>query len=230
MIREFEVLLSKILEKGCLQDLKFPVKIREIDKSINIEISLFLNNEDVFCTRDDFTCLLNRFLAKYEYVLRRPDMGFVVNLTKQNYDSIRELFSSARQLEQDDSLLLRPIDSLGEKSLVADKNVRNIDFLDHKLPTDCTHATLKQNNSIIINKPFRTRTEVAESRPFLCGYRNCTSAFKRLEHLKRHTRIHTGERPFRCNFAGCFKRFARSDNLKQHLKVHNLYLITKRRK
>ncbi|KAK1350941.1 hypothetical protein CWI37_0010p0080 [Hamiltosporidium tvaerminnensis] len=59
------------------------------------------------------------------------------------------------------------------------------------------------------------------SRPFICHYKDCNSAFKRFEHLKRHYRIHTGERPFKCKFPGCYKTFARSDNLNQHLKVHN---------
>ena len=62
--------------------------------------------------------------------------------------------------------------------------------------------------------------EIAD-RPFVCMLQNCHRAFKRLEHLKRHHRIHTGERPFRCTYPGCYKSFARSDNLSQHLKVHN---------
>ena len=68
---------------------------------------------------------------------------------------------------------------------------------------------------------MRIHYEVTD-RPFVCTFQNCHRAFKRLEHLKRHHRIHTGERPFRCTYPGCYKSFARSDNLSQHLKVHNV--------
>ncbi|OAG29228.1 hypothetical protein NEDG_01301 [Nematocida displodere] len=64
------------------------------------------------------------------------------------------------------------------------------------------------------------RKSSTETRPFICSYVDCTKAFKRFEHLKRHYRIHTGEKPFRCPSVGCNKSFSRSDNLMQHSKVH----------
>lgn len=77
------------------------------------------------------------------------------------------------------------------------------------------------------NKAFKRIKHEISDRPFICTLQNCNRAFKRLEHLKRHHRIHTGERPFRCTYPGCYKTFARSDNLSQHLKIHNASSIYK---
>lgn len=56
-----------------------------------------------------------------------------------------------------------------------------------------------------------------DAKPFKC--KECTKAFRRSEHLKRHIRsVHSSERPFACMF--CEKKFSRSDNLSQHLKTH----------
>ena len=44
----------------------------------------------------------------------------------------------------------------------------------------------------------------------------CQKRFKRLEHLRRHNKTHTGERVFRCDIVGCGKWFSRSDNLMAH--------------
>lgn len=61
-----------------------------------------------------------------------------------------------------------------------------------------------------------------KERPFVCKEPDCLSAFKRLEHLKRHMKRHTGEKPYKCPFPGCLKAFSRSDNLSQHFRIHNI--------
>lgn len=63
-------------------------------------------------------------------------------------------------------------------------------------------------------------TTTTATKSHACPISQCLRRFKRLEHLKRHMRIHTLERPFRCSYPGCQKNFSRSDNLSQHIKTH----------
>lgn len=71
-------------------------------------------------------------------------------------------------------------------------------------------------------KAAPVRKDVTSERPFVCEVENCSRAFKRMEHLKRHLKMHTGERPFKCYYPGCDRSFSRSDNLHSHYRVHNL--------
>ncbi|KAI9004786.1 hypothetical protein BC832DRAFT_522185, partial [Gaertneriomyces semiglobifer] len=57
-------------------------------------------------------------------------------------------------------------------------------------------------------------------KPFLCPVASCQRTFRRMEHLNRHTRMHTGEKPYECDFVGCCRRFSRSDNLAAHKRTH----------
>lgn len=47
----------------------------------------------------------------------------------------------------------------------------------------------------------------------------CGHMFTRLGHLRRHTRLHTGDKPFMCNRCAC--QFARADHLRRHLQAHH---------
>ncbi|KAI8366715.1 uncharacterized protein BYT42DRAFT_587650 [Radiomyces spectabilis] len=69
-------------------------------------------------------------------------------------------------------------------------------------------------------EPYAAESPSQDEKQHVCTHPNCQRRFKRLEHLKRHMRIHTSERPFQCTYAGCQKSFSRSDNLTQHLKTH----------
>lgn len=63
----------------------------------------------------------------------------------------------------------------------------------------------------------RLRGMTSSAKNHCCPVSGCMKRFKRLEHLKRHTKTHTLERPFACSTAGCNKRFSRSDNLCKYL-------------
>lgn len=58
-----------------------------------------------------------------------------------------------------------------------------------------------------------------KTKAYVCPLYSCQRLFKRLEHLKRHVRMHTMERPFQCEI--CQRRFSRADNLSQHMRTHS---------
>ena len=60
----------------------------------------------------------------------------------------------------------------------------------------------------------------APTRAYRCPMAKCGRSFRRMEHLKRHIRIHTGEKPYPCREEGCHKSFSRADNLAQHMRTH----------
>ncbi|KAK9720637.1 hypothetical protein K7432_004012 [Basidiobolus ranarum] len=65
-----------------------------------------------------------------------------------------------------------------------------------------------------------TAPRTSGTKNHVCTVAGCNMRFKRLEHLKRHMRVHTLERPFACTFIGCRKTFSRRDNLGQHMRTH----------
>ena len=58
-----------------------------------------------------------------------------------------------------------------------------------------------------LHEPFFKKPEL-----FICSF--CDKKFTRLDHLKRHAKIHTDEKPFSCS--KCDKKFRALGNLKVH--------------
>lgn len=119
-------------------------------------------------------------------------------------------------------------------------------------PFYCPPACMRMNDTLEVSKirkkrvsppmPSRSRSESVVStrsvsddrerelmlKPFKCD--ECQKCFRRAEHLRRHSKVHTQERPFTCPIQGCGRKFSRSDNLKAHTLTHakkegrNLYV------
>lgn len=107
---------------------------------------------------------------------------------------------------------------------IMDGILRNIYTSDgvHRMEREGRDSRMEKTNRERLGRGREGVSGSLEDRPFVCTYKDCKSAFKRYEHLKRHNLMHTGERPYRCRFPGCSKSFSRSDNLSQHHKVHSV--------
>ncbi|KAI8340636.1 hypothetical protein BC941DRAFT_223643, partial [Chlamydoabsidia padenii] len=102
--------------------------------------------------------------------------------------------------------------------------------------TTTTTTTIKKQKKVRSTLSQRTsplqqqqQQQQQQQKSHVCPVTDCQRRFKRLEHLKRHMRIHTLERPFACSYPKCHKHFSRSDNLSQHMKTHLHRQDSKRR-
>ena len=77
-----------------------------------------------------------------------------------------------------------------------------------------TEMLVNNDTSIRVEQKKKPLSEV--DRPFVCQV--CDRKFIRSTHLRRHTRIHTGEKPFACHICG--RRYARGDYLRAHIQGH----------
>lgn len=94
------------------------------------------------------------------------------------------------------------------------------DSLGEKEPSKATTAATSKKMRTQNTRRGKDDDKPEQQKSHMCPVMQCQRRFKRLEHLKRHMRIHTLERPFACTYPGCHKTFSRSDNLSQHIKTH----------
>lgn len=87
------------------------------------------------------------------------------------------------------------------------------------LPTNYPPKEVEMMTTDKFNEISKTPSNKNTVKPFQCSEDGCGKSFKRVDELKRHSRIHTGIKPFVCN--KCFKKFLRKDHLTKHSKIHN---------
>lgn len=105
-----------------------------------------------------------------------------------------------------------------------------------------TSPLLSPANSIHPSASLPAPPRQEKPKPHVCDRKFCGKAFRRLEHLRRHAKIHTRERPYQCPHQDCARWFrcvlrrvvraqdsaltflgfySRQDNLNQHIKTHD---------
>ncbi|XP_039525773.1 zinc finger protein 480-like [Pimephales promelas] len=80
------------------------------------------------------------------------------------------------------------------------------------------HRTILVNveEGTVATRPRKQQLFPPGCSPYHCSM--CSRDFNRLENLKTHLRIHTGERPYSCSLCGV--RFRHSGALTRHFRIH----------
>lgn len=219
----FEIIqnLIKKLKLNCDEGDKI-IDLKEY--GFNLSVELKKNNDKIYVQPYDYRELIQTVISNNDFTLKedlfeqkpvKVDDNYWIELTnlKKNYSDDSEFPIDA------DSGFLNQKPFFQGTLQQEDWNSQMIDsILNNIAKSDDRPETPEK---ILVKRTKLQKPTELSSRPFVCTFKDCNSAFKRYEHLKRHNRIHTGERPFKCPFPGCYKKFARSDNLNQHLKIHN---------
>ncbi|KAL0085332.1 hypothetical protein J3Q64DRAFT_1678198 [Phycomyces blakesleeanus] len=134
------------------------------------------------------------------------NMTFVASSSGGNSGSIQSPFGYAMSSMSPTSMLSSSSSPMNNTPI--NNNATSSSSLSLSSAFSTSSSSSATSNSLNIYPPFS----------HVCPVPQCQRQFKRLEHLKRHMRIHTHERPFACSL--CTKAFSRSDNLSQHMKTH----------
>ncbi|ELQ76814.1 Zn-finger [Trachipleistophora hominis] len=201
--------------------------------NIDLKLKIIKEGNEIYTREEDYNIFIQLFLESIDITLSVEEFAQKkVKFKGINYVNLSDLkdeFSLLNEANDEDEIAFKKIKTndlnyldkkpfLGKNEQKEAWNVKMIDsIINNIFKKECSNSSSENV------RPRRKKSKGTDlsSRPFVCQYKNCSSAFKRFEHLKRHYRIHTGERPFKCKYPGCFKKFARSDNLSQHLKIHN---------
>lgn len=203
------------------------------DKQIHIDVEVFYKLIAAVCK-----CEQHKIKTYIVEILSNDfceveDCGVFIPIEVLTEERIETILSFCESNGDQKDLFNKEIkDILNISSNIADcetglaNNSDNVE-VDNIISSLFKHQSIQEKN-IPINRSqfiplqnFEIDANYNAERPFICKVKGCRRAFKRLEHLKRHSRIHTGERPFKCTFPGCHKTFARTDNLSQHLRIHS---------
>lgn len=87
---------------------------------------------------------------------------------------------------------------------------------DHSLPGCHSYGKQLDHKVEVKDSELDDRELGIHKRKFNCNIIGCRMAFKRQDHLDRHTRSHSKEKPYFCWVPGCHRAFSRRDNLKVH--------------
>ncbi|KAJ2778619.1 Heat shock transcription factor [Coemansia javaensis] len=111
---------------------------------------------------------------------------------------------------------LEPLDLLAYASLRADMPPPSPAADVPSPPADNAPSPSPQAAADASSPPPADPAAPDPAKPFACSL--CDSRFGRMEHVKRHQLVHTGERQHECPV--CCKPFARKDNMVQHMRSH----------
>lgn len=109
-------------------------------------------------------------------------------------------------------------DSWGHQQITGSPKTIFDDRLYSEIPISPPIVASARYTEISTRRSSNSRRTIksGSSARFTCSEDGCNKTFKRMEHLSRHLRMHSGERPFICSEPDCHRKFSRSDNLQAH--------------
>lgn len=159
-----------------------------------------------------------------QYYYLRPHLHFQQNphpseQIKVDYFSILNSFEAARSTKpsKNSSSISPPQSSNPSSSRLPSISPLNSESMKAKAEGEGGEGEGSKKSPPGRKKEKRRKEEV-KAGEFHCNH--CGVVFDRIDHFKRHSKMHTGERPHACKFPGCYCRFGRRDNMVHHFSTH----------